>query len=154
MGTGDGSEQSGSVGASRKLGLADGGELLLLGAPSGWVPSDLPPTVESRVLQRPPNHDEVLGPKSVIVAFFWTAADYRQQLPALARAIFPSASLWAAWPRRAGGHQSDLTDGVVREPALLLGLVDNKVAALDADWSALRLVWRKELRHAPAPPRR
>jgi hypothetical protein len=27
-----------------------------------------------------------------------------------------------------------------------LGLVDVKVAALDEDWSALKMVWRKELR--------
>ena len=53
-----------------------------------------------------------------------------------------SGAIWAAWPRRAAGHSSDITDHVVREHALDLGLVDVKVAALDADWSALRLVWR------------
>jgi len=46
------------------------------------------------------------------------------------------------WPRRAGGHDSDITDNVVRRHALGLGLVDVKVAAIDKDWSGLRLVWR------------
>ena len=33
-----------------------------------------------------------------------------------------------------------------------LGLVDVKVAALDQDWSGLRLLWRRELRHASQAP--
>jgi hypothetical protein len=56
--------------------------------------------------------------------------------------------LWVAWPRRAGGHTSDITDNVVRGIVLPLGLVDTKVAALDQDWSALRVVWRRERRSA------
>jgi hypothetical protein len=53
------------------------------------------------------------------------------------------ASLWLCWPRRAGGHQSDLTDNVVRSAGLSLGLVDTKVAAIDANWSALRFSARR-----------
>jgi hypothetical protein len=41
---------------------------------------------------------------------------------------------------------SDITDNVIREHALPLGLVDVKVAAIDEDWSGLRLVWRVENR--------
>jgi hypothetical protein len=48
------------------------------------------------------------------------------------------APLWLCWPRRAGGHESDLTDDVVRAAGLSLGLVDTKVAAVDRDWSGLR----------------
>ena len=51
----------------------------------------------------------------------------------------PIGAVWVAWPRRAGGHTSDITDNVVREYALPLGLVDVKVAAIDDDWSGLRL---------------
>jgi len=60
--------------------------------------------------------------------------------------ITVDGSLWIAWPRRAAGHISDITDNVVRNVALPLGLVDVKVAALDEDWSALKFVWRKKLR--------
>lgn len=49
-------------------------------------------------------------------------------------------------PRKAAGHASDITDNVVRDAILPLGLVDVKVAALDDDWSALKFVWRKALR--------
>ena len=68
------------------------------------------------------------------------------ELDGLARRIYPAGALWVAWPRRAGGHSSDITDNVIREHALPIGLVDVKVAAIDDDWSGLRLVWRVENR--------
>jgi hypothetical protein len=78
----------------------------------------------------------------VIVAFFRAAAEIGPRLPGLARRIFPAGAVWAAWPRRAGGHDSDITDNVMRAYALELGLVDVKIAAIDDDWSGMRLVWR------------
>jgi hypothetical protein len=60
--------------------------------------------------------------------------------------VFPAGALWIAWPRKAAGHVSDLGDAVVRDAALARRLVDVKVAALDHDWSALKLVWRREYR--------
>jgi hypothetical protein len=58
----------------------------------------------------------------------------------------PAGMLWVAWPKRASGVPSDLTEDVVRDVALPTGLVDTKVAAIDDTWSGLRLVIRKELR--------
>ena len=58
------------------------------------------------------------------------------------RAIFPDGGLWIAWPKRASGVETDLTEDVVREIALERGLVDNKVCAIDETWSGLRLVHR------------
>jgi hypothetical protein len=78
----------------------------------------------------------------LIVAFFTAASELPDRLPDLSRRIFPAGMLWVAWPRRAGGHTSDITDNTVREHALPLGLVDTKIAAIDADWSGQRLVWR------------
>jgi hypothetical protein len=51
-----------------------------------------------------------------------------------------------AWPKRASGVATDITEDVVREVALPTGMVDNKVCAIDDTWSGLRLVLRKELR--------
>ena len=51
-----------------------------------------------------------------------------------------------AWPRRAAGHSSDLTDNALREEILPSGLVDVKIAALGEDWSGAKFVWRKALR--------
>jgi hypothetical protein len=91
------------------------------------------------------------GAADLVVAFFTRAADLGLRLPGLAERIFPDGAVWAACPRRAGGHTSDITDNVVREYALPLGLVDVKVAAIDDDWSGLRLCWRRENR-GPRPP--
>ena len=68
------------------------------------------------------------------------------QIGELARRIYPAGALWVAWPRRAAGHRSDITDTVIRSRALSIGLVDVKVAAIDGDWSGLRVVWRTEHR--------
>jgi hypothetical protein len=58
----------------------------------------------------------------------------------------PAAGLWVAWPKKASGVASDVTENVIREIALPTGLVDNKVCAIDATWSGLRLVVRLALR--------
>ena len=83
----------------------------------------------------------------MIIAFFRAEAELPGRLPDLARRVFPAGALWVAWPRRAAGHASDITDNVVRRHALELGLVDVKVAAIDDDWSGIRLVWRVSNRH-------
>ena len=51
--------------------------------------------------------------------------------------------LWIAWPKRASKVPTDVTEDVVRELALPMGLVDVKVCAIDETWSGLRLYWRK-----------
>jgi hypothetical protein len=60
--------------------------------------------------------------------------------------IVPSGGLWIAWPKGASEVAADVTDHVVRDVALPLGLVDNKVCALDATWTGLRLVRRLSVR--------
>lgn len=54
--------------------------------------------------------------------------------------------IWVSWPKKTSGVKTDVTEGVIREVALPLGLVDVKVCAVDATWSGLKLVIRKELR--------
>ncbi len=81
-----------------------------------------------------------------VLAFASTAAEIAPLLERLEADIFPAGALWVAWPRRAAGHVSDITDGVVREAALARSLVDTKVAAIDSDWSGLKLVWRVSAR--------
>ena len=122
-----------------KLGVKPGDRVVLRGAPATWAIEGVPDrvAVSSRFAARPAD---------VVVAFFCDLARLRRDIVPLSARITTAGALWVAWPRRAGGHRSDLTDNLVREVALPLGLVDVKVAALDDDWSALKLVWRKDRR--------
>jgi hypothetical protein len=118
---------------ARKLGLKAGMRVALDAAPDGWKLADPPDGLLA------PGED---GAADVIVTFFLASAEIVERLPALAQRVFPTGAVWALWPRKAAGHVSDITDNVVRSSALDLGLVDVKVAAVDEDWSGLRLVWR------------
>lgn len=61
--------------------------------------------------------------------------------------------LWVSWPKKTSGVATDISEDVVRELALPLGLVDVKVCAIDATWSGLKLVRRRERRTTPAKRR-
>ena len=80
------------------------------------------------------------------VAFVKRAAQLPRMLGAGGRSVFPDGALWIAWPKRASGVPTDVTESVIRDGALERGLVDVKVCAIDETWSGLKLVWRKELR--------
>jgi len=88
------------------------------------------------------------GNADVVVAIYTSATRLTGEIEALSRIIFPSGSLWLAYPKRSSGVPTDLSDHVLRDMALPLGLVDNKVCAIDATWTALRFVWRLERRTA------
>ena len=78
----------------------------------------------------------------MIVAFHTRRAALARRMPRLRERMVPAAGLWIAWPKRASGVDTDLTEAVVRELALAHALVDNKVCAIDGTWSGLRLVIR------------
>ncbi len=122
-----------------KIGVKDGHRVSLIGAPRGWSLDDLPSDV--KLFRR-----RTASPVDIAIAFFDDATSLTQAIGTLADMITPDGSLWIAWPRRAAGHRSDITDNVIRSAVLPLGLVDVKVAAFDENWSALKMVWRKELR--------
>lgn len=123
-----------------KLGIKEGLTVAFPGAPPEFAAAlgPLPDGVAVKRIAR--------GPLDVIVLFVRRQAELRRRIEALARAIHPAGGLWIAWPKRASGVPTDMTEDVVREVALPLGLVDNKVCAIDQTWSGLRLVWRRENR--------
>ena len=84
--------------------------------------------------------------KEILVVYVTSRAELEERLPVLREGIAQDASLWVAWPKKASGVPTDLTEDVQREIWLPLGLVDTKVCAIDDVWSGLRLCWRKELR--------
>jgi hypothetical protein len=122
-----------------KLGIKAGHRVVLIDAPREWSIEDLPEEVH--VSRR-----RSATPANIVIAFFRDAASLGERIVALSGAITTDGALWIAWPRKAAGHVSNITDNVIRDTVLPLGLVDVKVAALDEDWSALKMVWRKKLR--------
>ena len=123
---------------AKKLGLTDGADVVTLFAPDGFADllDGVPVSSASRVPRR----------ADVIVGFFTKRADLAKRIEGCGKAIFPDGSIWVAWPKRASGVATDITEDTVRDVALPLGLVDNKVCAIDDTWSGLRVVWRRELR--------
>lgn len=125
---------------ARKLGLKPGYRVCLDQPPAGWALTDPPAGL---VYVTSPQ------PADLIVSFFTAAEQLAPRLPDLTRRTRPAGALWIAWPRRAGGHESDITDNIVRRHVLALGVVDVKVAAIDDDWSGQRVVWRVADRTQP-----
>ena len=120
----------------KKLGIKEEARLALVGAPPGFdrTLGKLPAGVDVRRQAR--------GKHDVIVCFLTRRRELERRFAGLARALDPAGGLWIAWPKRASGVDTDLTEDVVREVALDAGLVDNKVCAIDETWSGLRLVYR------------
>ncbi len=107
--------------------------MAILGAPDD-LDLELPPGAAVRHRAR--------GHVDVILAFFTQSVNLEKRLDALAAMAHPAGGVWIAWPKRASGMETDMSDHVVRSLALHRGLVDNKVCAVDPTWTALRLVWR------------
>ncbi|AZP19416.1 DUF3052 domain-containing protein [Streptomyces aquilus] len=125
---------------ARKIGLKGGQRVGLRHAPEGWDIPGLPDGC-SPVVGGPRGMD-------VTVAFHRERARLAAEAAALVRDLADDAMLWIAWPRKAAGHVSDITENDLRELFLPLGVVDVKVAALGEDWSGLKFVRRKENRGA------
>jgi hypothetical protein len=86
-------------------------------------------------------------PGSDVIVFFTTErAELEARIDALGQAIFPKGSLWIGWPKKASKVPTDITEDVIRDVVLPLGLVDVKVCAIDDIWSGLKIMWRKERR--------
>ena len=122
----------------QKLGIKPGHAVMLVGAP---------PKFPIRAHGRPPY--------DVIVVFITVRGELAARIAQARAKLTEAGGLWIAWPKKASGVATDMTEQAIRDVALPTGLVDNKVCAIDETWSGLRLVLRRELRGAPPKtPRR
>ncbi len=125
---------------STKLGIKAGSTVWLVGAPEGFD-AELEPLPEQVVLRRRVAADA--GPVVDVAVLFTTWRRHLdERYPKVMARVGPAGGLWVAWPKRASGVATDVTENVVREMALAAGMVDNKVCAVTDVWSGLRLVWR------------
>jgi hypothetical protein len=67
-------------------------------------------------------------------------------LKRLRNSLADAGVLWVSWPKKASGVATDITEDVIRDVCLPLGLVDIKVCAVDETWSGLKLMIRRENR--------
>ncbi|NUP22505.1 MAG: DUF3052 domain-containing protein [Streptomyces sp.] len=125
---------------AKKIGIKPGHRVRLRHAPAHWDIPGLPEDCD--VAEGSPRGADVA------VAFYRSYGDLVAEGPALVGDLADDAMLWIAWPRRAAGHVSDITENALRDLFLPLGIVDVKVAALGEEWSGLKFVRRRENRRA------
>ena len=123
----------------KKLGIKPGSVVALLGAPAGFAKSTLGPLPEGASLR-----SDTRVPYGVGLLFASSKAELARRFPAAKKAMGEPCALWLAWPKQASGVPTDLDGNRVREFGLLAGLVDYKVAAIDATWSGLCFARRKQ----------
>jgi len=118
---------------AKKLGIKDGFHISLINAP-GYYPdlfSDLPPNL---VFERD-------AAETDFIHFFTKSrAEYESMMASLKKQIKTNGMIWVSWPKKASKVPTDITEDIIRNYALQLGLVDIKVCAVDEVWSGLKLV--------------
>ena len=125
---------------TKKLGIKEGSRIFLVGAPRNYwdllapLPEDVQPVAQ-------------IDQDTDLVHIFST--EQVQLASALRTALEkmnPNAAIWVSWPKKSSKVPTDITEDVIRDVALPMGLVDVKVCAVDEVWSGLKLVVRKENR--------
>lgn len=125
---------------ARKLGIAKGTVVTAIGAPKDYAALLAPLPAGARISSR------VAASAAFVHLFTSSRTELAARLTAL-RARLPAAgTVWVSWPKKTSRVPTDITEDVIRAVALPLGFVDVKVCAVDATWSGLKLVIRKELR--------
>ena len=127
---------------TRKLGLREGQAALLIGVPEiaeiqsfehfSSVTKALPSMIERRF-----DYVHVFEARRVVLEGI---------AQAVSGALKPDGMLWISWPKKAARVPTTVTEDVLRSIFVSLGLVDVKVCAVDETWSALKFMFRKELR--------
>ena len=120
----------------KKLEIKEGTRVATVGAPADFA-TTLGKLPAGAKLQR-----GLAAPRDLTIWFITS----RKQLEGDLGRVTPAkgeGSLWIAWPKKASGVKTDVTEDVLRDVILPHGLVDRKVCAIDATWSGLLFSWRK-----------
>jgi hypothetical protein len=118
---------------AKKLGIKSGFRLKIVNQPDYYFSlfSDLPTDISI---------NEAKTKYNFIHFFTKSKTELEKLLPQLKKQIASAGMIWISWPKKASKIQTDITENVIRDFALKIGLVDIKVAAIDETWSALKLV--------------
>lgn len=131
---------------AKKLGIKDGTRVCTIAAPASYAAllKPLPPDVS--ITSRLSRNTDILH------IFVMQEKKLVTVLKKARATMCDDAVIWVSWPKKASKVETDITEDVIREVCLPMGLVDIKVCAVDDTWSGLKLMVRKELR-TPANPR-
>jgi hypothetical protein len=122
---------------AKKLGFKEGCRAGLVNAPPGFTKELAPlPNAVQLILER------LTKPLDLIVLFTASQQELKTEFPMLAKKLASNGMLWIAWPKKASGVATDLSDNNVRQIGLDAGLVDVKVCAINEIWSGLKFVYR------------
>lgn len=121
---------------AKKLGIKEGHRVTFPGAPALFIES-LAPIPEGVSILKP-----TAKPLDLIVYFTKSRTDLTANFRQLASQLQPAGILWISWPKKASGIATDLTETLIREIGLAVGLVDTKICAIDETWSGLKFVYR------------
>ncbi len=122
---------------AKKLGIVDGTSVGLIAGPDGFL-AQLDPL---------PKDVSFTDDTADVVILFATGPDELMERFSHAMERIPAdGSIWVAWPKKSSSIPGELVENDLRDLLLPTGLVDNKVCAIDDDWSGLRFVVRKERR--------
>ena len=125
---------------AQKLGIKAGTKVAALNAPVGYRKLLAPlPAGVSFV-------DKATAGAGFVHLFVTERRVLEKELKRLRGVLDDTGVLWVSWPKKASGVASDITEDVIREVCLPLGLVDIKVCAVDDTWSGLKLMIRRENR--------
>lgn len=135
----------------QKLGLRPGSCLWLINAPPGFA-AQIEPLSEGARIASTARGRAVFD---LIILFAESRAALERSFDRARARLDPAGGLWIAWPKKASGFTTDLSENVIRDLALAARLVDNRVCAIDETWSGLRVVVRlrdrPEAKRSPKP---
>lgn len=124
----------------KKLGLKAGHHVTLIHPPSHFQELLLPLSNEVIFSEQANSQSDILH------LFTKSKQELSQVVQQFLNLMHPNAVIWISWPKKSSKVPTDISEDVIREIILPLGLVDIKVCAIDEIWSALKIVLRKELR--------
>ncbi len=113
-----------------KLGIKPDSVVALMSAPTGFA-GTLEPLPAGVTLRGQMSEETEL-----VVWFVRSQRDLKDGI-VLRAARLGKSRLWVLWPKKTAGQSGDLSEASVREVGLAQGLVDSKVASVDATWSGL-----------------
>jgi hypothetical protein len=122
----------------QKLGIKPGFRIFVAGAPADYA------SITGKLPARVTIVPRLTGAIDMVHLFAANAAG--DKLRRYRTAIKPDGMVWVSWPKKSSGVTTDLSDIVLRDTALPLGLVDIKVCAVDQTWSGLKFVIPKAQR--------